>query len=369
MTFKPLLLITFFMLGLSLLSCGDDTKKIIKDPFYTTGSSLLTPEQQKKYQQRKLTESGYQVLLEKVKETELEVKKQGGDFNYVSADYDKTTNKAVIKDLVINYPLENLISLPVTTNRRPNKDREDFADTKTLEVSWYDDKNPVPHYVKASMFDVLVANETFLQSKQGKEFTAFMTKLGSDYKKLNNLSDLAYEFDEKTGQIAVALNEDFNKLFTLRLVTKLDGISKQMFELLGGDSSSVQNPGILLGMLSAVRLQEIYIKMKMEKTIEEIFSAMPKEDAKQARKEYTENKNMSETEIKKRFGKGYTSEQVKQYRTAWINFLEHKKQLVISLKPDIPQAFSALFTSLMMAQHNTKAASGLVEQLKLTVTN
>jgi len=362
-TFKPLLFTTFFMLGLSLFSCGDDTRKstvkMIKDPFQTTGSGSLSAEKQKIYQQRKLTDSGYQAVVAKIKETEQEVKKQGGNFSYVSSNYDKSTKKALIKDLVIDYNLDDLLLLPISN----------FADSKTIEVSWYDEKNPVPYYAKASIQDIFLANESYLQSTQGKEYSAFLTKLGIDFKKLNNLSDIAYEFDAKTGQLAVALNEDFNKLFTMRLVTKLDGISKQTFELLGGGDASAQNPGMLLGMLSAIRLQEIYIKMKMEKTIEEIFSAMPEEDAKQARKEYLENKNMSEAEIKKRFGNGYSSEQIKQYRTAWINFLEHKKQLVISIKPDIPQAFSALFSSLMLAQQNTKVASGLVEQLKLSISN
>ena len=317
---KSLLLITAFSLGLNLISCSDDaaTKKVktIKDPFQTTGVDSLIPEKQKIYQQRALTDSGYQAVLAKVKETEQEVKKQGGHFSYVSANYDKKINKAIIKDLVIDYSLDALLPLPIKS----------FDDTKTLEVDWYDDKNPVPYYVKASMFDVLVANESFLQSPEGKDFSAFFTKLGINYKKLNNLSDLAYEYDEKTGQLAVALNEDFNKLLTLRLVTKLDGISKQTFDLLGAGNTATFNPGILLGQLSAIRLQEVYVKMKMEKTIEEIFTAMPEEEAKQARKEYEENKKLSTVEIKQRFGNAYTQEQIKQYRTAWINFLEHKKQ-------------------------------------------
>jgi hypothetical protein len=360
---KSLFLITAFSLGLNLTSCSDDgaTKKVktMKDPFQTTGAESLTAEKQKIYLQRGLTDTAYQAVLAKVKETEQEIKKYGGNFSYVSANYDKKINKAIIKDLVIDYSLDALVPLPIKS----------FDDTKTLEVDWYDEKNSVPYYVKASMLDVLVANDTFLQSQEGKDFSAFLTKLGVDYKKLNNLSDLTYEYDEKTGQIAVALNEDFNQLFTLRLVTRLDGISKQSFDLLGSANNSALNPGMLLGMLSAIRLQEIYLKMKMEKTIEEVFVAMPEEDAKQARKDYAENKNMSEMEIKKRFGNGYSSEQIKQYRTVWVNFLEHKQPIIISIKPDIPQAFSALFSSFMMAQQNTKMASGLVEQLKLTITN
>jgi len=360
---KSLLLITALMLGFNLTSCSDDaaTKKTktIADPFQTTEANSLSAEKQKLYQQRGLTDSGYQAVLAKVKETEQEVKKQGGHFSYVSANYDKKINKATIKDLVIDYSFDALLPLPIKS----------FDDTKTLEVDWYDENNPVPYYVKASMLDVLVANERFLQSPDGKDFSSFLTKLGVDYKKLNNLSDLTYEYDELTGQIAVAINEDFNKLFTMRLVTKLDGISKQTFDLLGTGKNSTINPGMLLGMLSAIRLQEIYIKMKMEKDIEEIFAAMPEDQAKQARKDYTENKNMSEAEIQKRFGNGYSAEQIKQYRTAWVNFLEHKQDLVISVKPDIPQAFSALFSSLMMAQQNSQVASNMLEQLKLTITN
>jgi hypothetical protein len=360
---KPVLIIVFFIQGLILSSCGDDsskdTAKIITDPFQTTGTEVLTTEKQKSYEQRKLTPSGYQAILEKVKETEQEVKKQGGKFTYKSTDFDENNHKAIIKDLLIDYDLEGLVALPIAN----------FSDTKTLEISWYDEKNTVPYYVKVSMNDVLVANETFLKSPQGKDFINFLTSLGADYKKLTNLSDLAYEFDAKTGQIAVALNEDFNKLFTLRLVTKLDGVSKQMLDILGDTKSSSQNPGMLLGMLSSVRLQEVFIKAKLEKTIDEIFAAMPPEEAEQAKKDYAESKNMSDEDLMKQLGAGYSPEQIKQYRSAWTNFLEQKNHLVISIKPEIPQAFSALFSSIMMAQHNPKIASGLIDQLKLTVSN
>ncbi len=351
------------MLGFMLLSCGDETPKskakIITDPFKTTDSEPLSEEKQKIYQQRKLTESAYRAILDKVKQTGKEVEKQGGNLSYSSIDYDKNTQKALIKDMLIDYPLDGLIALPISN----------FVDSKKLEISWYDEKNTVPYYIMASMQDVLVANEAFLISRQGKEFIHFFTTLGTDYKKLNNLSDLAYEFDVKTGQIALALNEDFHKLFSLRVVTRMDGVSKQMLELFADTKSSTQNPGMLLGMLSSIRLQEVYVKIKLERTIEEIFAAMPQEDAEQARKDYTKNKNISDEEIIKRVGKAYTPEKIKQYRNAWIQFLEHKKQLVISIKPDIPQAFSALFANLMMAQKNPEIASGIVEQLKLSISN
>ncbi|MFK5985055.1 MAG: hypothetical protein QM479_06485 [Pseudomonadota bacterium] len=359
---KSLALITFFMLGLSLSSCGEDSsianKKLIEDPFVTRTVVELTDEKKSLYQQYKLTEQGYQAVLKKLKETQKEVEKQGGKFTYALTSYDANNHIAIINDIVAEYDLSAVTGFPIKY----------FKDSKTLKVNWYDEKNSLPYYLKASILDVLIPSETYLESQNGKDYSQFLTKLALDPKKINNWSDIAYEFDAKTGQLAIAINDDLNKIFTLRLVIKLDGFSKQIFTMLGSDAAA-KNPGMLLGMLSGLRLEQVYIKMELERSIDELIAALPEENAIEARKNYAKNKNLSDEEIKKQTGGAFTLEQVKQYRVAWFNFLEQKKTVHISIHPKIPQAFTALFSGFMMAQQSPRMAAGIIKQLNITVLN
>ncbi len=359
---KLLSLTIFLLFSLILISCGDEnsikTKDSKQDPFATLKIEPLSKEKDQHYQHYQLTENDYKAVVSQLKNTQKETKKQGGKLTFGEPSYDKNNKNAEIKDIIFEANLDNIIDFPMSQ----------FKDSKNLKVDWYDGKNKLPHYVKVAMADVLIPTEAFLTSQDGKDYSQFLKNLGVDHTKLENWSDLSYEYNAKTSQLAIAINDNLNKLFDLRFVLKLDGVSKQVFELLESDEA-IQNPGMLLGMVSAVRLEEIYVKMKMEKNIDEIISAMPKEDAIEARDNYEQSKKISDEELQKQLGGAYTLEQIKQYRAAWFNFLEQKKPLIISVNPDVPQGFTALFSGFMMAQQNPKMASGLIKQLNLSISN
>jgi hypothetical protein len=345
------------MLISSLASCGDSTANP-EDLFLTTGKSALTEEQIKQYQQRQVTQESYQKVLKIVEETKKDLKQQGGKLTYESIGYNKETKAVEIKNLTVSGSLVEPLNMAI----------KDFKDTKNISIDWYDDKNETPHFIKVSMHDIFIPNEKFLKTADGKAMIDFFEKLGVDYNQLNNVSDIAYEYDQQQNKISLAITDDFNKLIDLRFVTKIDSVSKQVYEVLGG-MDAIENPAMLLGLVSSIRLEEIYLKIKLEKTIEEIFAAMPEKEAKEARKNYAENKNLSDADIKQYIGNGYSAEKFKEYRTAWINFLEQKKPLLIHIKPDVPLPFSALFSSAMMAQQSPKMAENFIEQLKLTISN
>lgn len=357
-----LFLIIFFLSALSLTSCGDDSStkqaKMMSDPFATKTLIPLSTEKKDRYEQYQLTEQAYQLIVEKLQKFQQSIKNQGGKLTYTKISYDKKDNSAEINDLLIEYDLADVSIMQLN----------DFVDSKTIKVNWYDDKNKLPYYIKASLLDVLTPSKKFLGSAAGKDYSQFIKKIGLGDQTLRNWSDIVYEYDDKTGKLALALNDDLNKLMTLRLVSKLDGISKQVFDMLADDSTA-QNPALLLGMLSAVRLEEVYIKIKLEKTLDEFITAMPEQDGIELRKNYDKNKNISDAEIAKQLGDAFTLEQIKQFRTAWINFVEHKKPLYFTVKPDIPQAFTALFSGFMMAQQSPKMASGIIKQLKISMSN
>lgn len=180
-TIKLLALALFFMLTMSLISCSDGANEPIKksakttpaktmvDPFLTTTkaalSKALSQEKTKQYQQRQVTEESYQAVLQKVQQAQKDIKQQGGNFTYQAINFNKENNAVDIRAIEVT----GAFMESVTTATK------DFKDTKNLSIDWYDDKNEIPYFIKASMHDIFVANEAFLQTPDGKEMIDLST--------------------------------------------------------------------------------------------------------------------------------------------------------------------------------------------------
>lgn len=340
-------------LGLFLMftGCGESSIAII-DPFKTTHTGPMDETTQTLYKGRIIDKESSSRIITSIKTAQEKAKQEDAGFEFQTIQYNEETKTVDISELQLD-------QMPI----------EDFDNKKEVRVKWFDSKHQAPYFMAATVIDEFIPKSTFLASQDGKEYQEFFKKLGVDEKKLINTADVAYDYNETSGVIQVAFKDDFHQLLNLRLVIKLDGFSKATMDAIAGNDNYEPDPSLLFGMLSGIRVQEIFIKMKMERNVEEVFQALPEENGKIAREEYQASKTISEQEIKQLAGKAFTLEQLQSYRQSWFNFLEQKQPLVISIHPDTPQPLPTFFTTAMMAENNPKVLANLFKQLNLKISN
>ncbi len=345
--------------GLSLMllvACGNDanTPKMV-DYFATTEQKPLSRERQQLFASRKMTEARHQHIKNMMQRAAREAKENHAKMSWDSISYDKDKKLTRIKKLTLDYELLQ------------TGEEEHFENIKDVEVSWYDEKNTLPHFFKLRVENIFTPTEEYLQSEDGRTLTGVLKKLKLETHRLLNYTDIVYEYLPETGQMAMAVDNDFNHLLQARLVVRLDSISEQLFQMMG--TLDAADMGLLLGMLPAVRLQESYLKLKLQRNIHEIFDALPPDDAKQLRQDYQKFKTMSDQEFKKENGLGLSLEQIAQYRQVLTRFLEDRQALIVHIQPQIPQAISAVVTSAVLVGQNPQKASEFIKQLNIRFSN
>jgi len=356
---KTILLLICLSLSLLISACGESSVEV-KDPFRTNQNVALDSKTKQRYQERRIDKQQSIAIINKINLVQEQVKKQGNGFAYQNIKYNQQTQQIAINKLQLE---------PEAMQALQYVSEQQFENEKNIQLRWFDSQNDVPHYMHASMHDTFIPKTDFLNTQDGKQYQQFFKKLGVDPLLLKNFADMAYEYDEKTGELSFVISDDFQQLLQSRLVLKIDGISKTMLEMLKSNNDQAPDISVFLGMLSGIRIQEIYLKMKMERTVEEIFNALPEEQAKQARQEYANSKQLSEKNIQKMAGKAFSAEQLQNYRQSWLNFLERKQAVVVSIRPEVPQALPTFFTAFMMAQSNPKILANLFKQINLKVSN
>jgi len=356
---KNILILICLSLSLFISACGESSEEV-SDPFHTNLNIALDKTTKQRYQERSIDKKQATDIIDKIKIAQTKAKKQGNGFTYKSISYNQENQQIAISKLQLE---------PEAMQALQYVSQQEFENEKNIQLKWFDSKNEIPHYINASMHDIFIPKADFLNSQDGKEYQQFFQKLAVDPLKLQNLAEFAYEYDAKTGEVKLAINNQFQQLLDSRLVLKVDGISQSVVDMFSSNNNKVPDLSLVFGMLSGIRIQEVYLKMKMERTIEEIFAALPAEQAKLAQKGYADSKQQSEEKIKKMAGKAFSVEQLQSYRQSWLNFLERKQAVVISIRPEVPQALTTFFTAFMMAQSNPKILANLFKQINLKVTN
>jgi|GEM_PF-3382845 len=347
------------VLGFVITACSESAVEVI-DPFKTSDQQPLDEQIRQRYEKRIINKEQSDSIITAIKTAQEKAKQEGSGFVFQNIEYVPESKQINIKKLQLE---------PESMATMPYMSPQDFDNDKDIRLSWFDNSNEVPHYLFAVMNDSFTPTAEFLASPDGQQYQQFFKAIKADGSSLKNTAEFAYDYNPKNGELKFSIRDDFHQLFHSRLVLKIDGLSKATMDMLNGTDNKAPDPSLLLGMLSGVRIQEMHIKMKMERSIEEVFKALPEQDAKMARKDYLESKQLSEENIKKMAGKNFSLQQLQQYRQSWFNFLEQKQPIVISILPDVPQPLPTFFTAAMMAQSNPKILANLFKQLNLKITN
>ncbi|MBF0264474.1 MAG: hypothetical protein HQL46_04320 [Gammaproteobacteria bacterium] len=256
------------------------------------------------------------------------------------------------------------------------KDIDDKVDiTKQIDFLWFDFFQEDPYFLRAIITDNFILKDSFLKTDKGKELFTFLTKLkageklnSKQLKRLNNVLEIAYEFDPKQNSLNILLDLNFDRRLQVKIVAKFEQYTKLMHHQLLYPSIEHKTDS-LLPLISTLKIKNLYIKLQLKDSINDIANALDKKEGQDLMNQYKAYKQVPAQDWQKRYFNMLTIEQTLAYKQAIINFVEYKQPLILQFNLEKAEQIPTLVSFVLLAVKNPQVMALMIKTLNLTITN
>gem|GEM_PF-3834032 len=241
--------------------------------------------------------------------------------------------------------------------------------TKQMDLRWFDTHHAAPQFFWAELLQVLKPSPTYLASPDGQIFSAFMRHLSLKPQQLSHSLQVVFDASIKPQSFTLLINDEWPGLGTYRVLLELDSISQGLYDLIFDPALNIKSPEMLLPLLSSVRLKSLALKLRLQHPIDRYLQALPDTEAQTLQKDIENLRKLSPVDLKKRYQLSADEAVVHAYQQAIFQFLDNKKDLILRIQPEIPQALSSLFTAVIMLRAQPSLVTKMIDFYQLSLKN